>query len=62
MIAFIILFLIILTIWYYSDKSYKLSEDEKQKKRAEKTKMEFYNRIHSTTEPHIKSDSSTNKN
>jgi uncharacterized membrane protein len=59
---FIIIILIILTIWYYADKSYKLNEDEKQIKRAEKTKMEFYNRIHSTTEPHIKSDSSTNKN
>ncbi|CAB4161874.1 hypothetical protein UFOVP778_13 [uncultured Caudovirales phage] len=59
MIAFIILFLIILTIWYYSDKSYKLSSDEKQKKRAEKAKMEFYNRIHSTTKQN--SDSSTTK-
>ena len=62
MIAIIILFLIILTVWYYADKSYKLTSDEKQKKRAEKAKMEFYSRIHNTTEPHIKSDSSTNKN
>jgi hypothetical protein len=59
MIAFIILFLIILTIWYYSDKSYKLSSDEKQKKRAEKAKMDFYSRIHNTTEQN--SDSSTTK-
>jgi hypothetical protein len=61
MMAFIILFLIILTIWYYSDKSYKLSSDEKQKKRSEKTKMEFYNRIHSTIEQNSDSPT-TNKN
>ena len=59
MMAFIILFLIILTIWYYSDKSYKLSSDEKQKKRAEKAKMDFYSRIHNTTEENP--DSSTTK-
>ena len=56
---FIIIILIILTIWYYSDKSYKLNEDEKQTKRAEKTKMEFYSKIHNTTEQ--TSDSSTTK-
>jgi uncharacterized membrane protein len=56
---FIIIILIILTIWYYADKSYKLNEDEKQIKRAEKTKMEFYNRIHSTIEQ--TTDSSTTK-
>jgi septation ring formation regulator EzrA len=56
---FIIIILIILTIWYYADKSYKLNEDEKQIKRAEKTKIEFYNRIHNTTEQ--TTDSSTTK-
>ena len=56
---FIIIILIILTIWYYADKSYKLNEDEKQIKRAEKTKMEFYSKIHNTTEQ--TSDSSTTK-
>jgi len=56
---FIIIILIILTIWYYADKSYKLNEDEKQTKRAEKTKMEFYSKIHNTTEQN--SDSSTTK-
>lgn len=62
MISFIILILIIMTIWYYADKSNKLSTDEKQKKRAEKAKMEFYSRVHTPTEPHIKSDSSTKSN
>jgi hypothetical protein len=56
---FIIIILIILTIWYYADKSYKLNEDEKQTKREEKTKMEFYSRIHNTTEQ--TTDSSTTK-
>lgn len=56
---FIIIILIILTIWYYADKSYKLNEDEKQIKKSEKTKMEFYNRIHNTTEQ--TTDSSTTK-
>jgi uncharacterized membrane protein len=56
---FIIIILIILIIWYYADKSYKLNEDEKQTKRAEKTKMEFYSKIHNTTEQ--TSDSSTTK-
>jgi uncharacterized membrane protein len=60
--SFIILILIILTIWYYADKSNKLSEDEKQKKRAEKAKMDFYSRVHTKAEPHIKSDSSTKSN
>ena len=57
--TFIIIILIILTIWYYADKSYKLNEDEKQTKRAEKTKIEFYSRIHNTTEQ--TTDSSTTK-
>ena len=62
MIELIITISLLLTYWYYNSKCNKISKDEEQKQREEKTKMEFYNRIHTTTEPHIKSQSSTTKN
>ena len=62
MIELIITVVALLSYWYYNSKCNKISKDEEQKQREEKTKMEFYNRIHTTTEPHIKSQSSTTKN
>lgn len=51
--------LAILTILYTFANLKKKSND---KTRLEKTKMEFYNRIHITTEPHIQSNHLTTKN
>ena len=62
MIEFIILLLILCAYWYYNSKCNKISKDEEHKQRQEKAKMDFYSRIHSTTEPHIKSHSTTTKN
>lgn len=50
MIEFIILLLILCAYWYYNSKCNKISKDEEHKQRQEKAKMDFYSRIHSTTE------------
>jgi len=57
MIPFIIL--AIIAILYILANLKKKPDD---KTRLEKTKMEFYNRIHITTEPHIQSNHLTTKN
>lgn len=57
MIPFIIL--AILAILYILANLKKKPDD---KTRLEKTKMEFYSRIHTTTEPHIQSNHLTTKN
>jgi hypothetical protein len=57
MIPFIIL--AIIAILYFFANLKKKPDD---KTRLEKTKMEFYNRIHTTTEPHIQSNHLTTKN
>jgi len=57
MIPFIIL--AILAILYTFAN---LKRKPNDKTRLEKTKMEFYNRIHTTTEPHIQSNHLTTKN
>ena len=62
MIEFAILILTIITYWYYQSKKNKLTKDEKRKQIEEKAKMEFYGRIHTSTEPHIKSHHQTKKN
>ena len=62
MIELIILISLLITYWYYQSKKTKLTEDEKRKQIEEKTKMEFYGRIHTSTEPHIKSHNQTTKN
>ena len=56
---FAILFLIILTVWYYSDKSYKLDEDEEQKERDQKRKVEFYRGNHNRHQQNKKSKATT---
>jgi hypothetical protein len=62
MIELIITISILITYWYYNSKCNKISKYEEQKQREEKAKMEFYSRIHTTIEPHIKSHTSTTKN
>jgi len=57
MIPFIIL--AILAILYIFTN---LKRKPNDKTRLEKTKMDFYNRIHITTEPHIQSNHLTTKN
>ena len=57
MIPFIILAILAILYTFYN-----LKKKPNDKTRLEKTKMEFYSRIHTTTEPHIQSNHLTTKN
>lgn len=62
MIPLIVLAIIAIIYIFDNHKKKKYHDEATYRKRLEKTKMEFYSRIHSETEPHIQSNHFTTKN
>lgn len=62
MIPFIVLATIVIFYTFDNYKKKQYHDESTYKKRLEKTKMEFYSRIHSETEPYIQSNHITTKN
>lgn len=62
MIPFIILSILAILYIFDNHKKKQYHDEATYKKRLEKTKMEFYSRINSETEPHIQSNHITTKN
>lgn len=62
MIPLIVLAIIAIIYIFDNHKKKQYHDEATYRKRLEKTKMEFYSRIHSETEPYIESNHFTTKN
>jgi hypothetical protein len=62
MIPLIVLAILAIIYIFDNHKKKQYHDEATYKKRLEKTKMEFYSRINSETEPHIRSNHITTQN